>query len=145
MNEIYLHRNFIKRQPKLKVVPLPQPHTDSLFGQIAKRIIKKQQQSKIYPLENMRCAQCHSAVLSERNIFTGKWYYPDFNEKANLCKACEYLNAIKADLRLHQVITVDFSAWRYEKEEHLIIPFFHTLIASLDKITKESKNYNTNT
>ena len=97
MNEIYLHRNFIKRQPQIKVVPLPQPHNDSLFGQTANRIIKKQQQSKICPPENLGCAQCHRAVLSERNIFTGKWYYPDFNEKTNLCKACEYLNAIKTD------------------------------------------------
>ena len=97
MNEIYLHRNFIKRQPELKVVPLPQPHNDSLFEQTARRIIKKQQQSKIYPPENMSCAQCHRVVLSERNIFTGKWYYPDFNEKTKLCRVCERLNAIRAD------------------------------------------------
>jgi DNA replication protein DnaC len=99
MNEIYLHRKFIEKKPKAGVISFPQLHTgnDSKFGQIVKRIINKQQQSKTYSLEDIRCIQCQKTVLSERNISTGKWYYPDFNEKIKLCKVCEHLNAIKTD------------------------------------------------
>ena len=36
------------------------------------------------------------------------------------------------------VLTVWFNPWQFVADEHLIIPFFHTLIASLEKIVKES-------
>lgn len=32
------------------------------------------------------------------------------------------------------VLTVWFNPWQFVSEEHLIIPFFHTLIASVEKI-----------
>ncbi len=37
------------------------------------------------------------------------------------------------------ILTVWFNPWRFVSEEHLIIPFFHTLIASLEETAKESK------
>lgn len=40
---------------------------------------------------------------------------------------------------LQPVLTVWFNPWQFVSEEHLIIPFFHTLIASLEKSVKESK------
>jgi len=36
------------------------------------------------------------------------------------------------------VLTVWFNPWQFVADEHLIIPFFHTLIASLEKISTES-------
>jgi len=36
------------------------------------------------------------------------------------------------------ILTVWFNPWQFVSEEHLIIPFFHTLIASLEKAVKES-------
>ena len=37
------------------------------------------------------------------------------------------------------ILTVWFNPWQFVSEEHLIIPFFHTLISSLKKIVEESK------
>lgn len=37
------------------------------------------------------------------------------------------------------VLTIWFNPWQFVGDEHLIIPFFHTLIASLEKIATESK------
>ena len=36
------------------------------------------------------------------------------------------------------ILTVWFNPWQFVADEHLIIPFFHTLIASLEKIRAES-------
>jgi hypothetical protein len=41
------------------------------------------------------------------------------------------LQAIKTNLHADQVITVDFCAWRYEKEEHLIVPLLDNLREAL--------------
>jgi len=37
------------------------------------------------------------------------------------------------------IITIWFNPWQFVAEEHLIIPFFHTLISNLENIKKESK------
>lgn len=100
MNEIYLHRKFIKKTHDSHITPFLQvcpnkPNNGSMFSAIADRIIKKQQKFQSPPLENTQCIQCNRIISSERNVSTGKWYYPDFNEKTKLCRACEHLNLIK--------------------------------------------------
>ena len=40
---------------------------------------------------------------------------------------------------LRPIVTVWFNPWQFISEEHLIVPFFHTLIAALSKKTEESK------
>lgn len=42
------------------------------------------------------------------------------------------------------VLTVWFNPWQFVADEHLIIPFFHTLIASLEKINTKSTTEKTN-
>jgi hypothetical protein len=37
------------------------------------------------------------------------------------------MEAIKNELKALKIVTVDFSAWRYEKEEHLIVPLLDTI------------------
>ena len=37
------------------------------------------------------------------------------------------------------VLTVWFNPWQFTGEEHLIVPFFHTLVASLEKYREKIK------
>lgn len=43
------------------------------------------------------------------------------------------MNCIESKLESDDIITVQFNAWRYEKEENLLIPLLHTLKDSLSK------------
>ena len=38
-----------------------------------------------------------------------------------------------------EVVTVWFNPWQFVAEEHLIIPFFHNLIAALERSAKKSE------
>jgi formylglycine-generating enzyme required for sulfatase activity len=41
--------------------------------------------------------------------------------------------------RPDKILTVWFNPWQFSSDEHLIIPFFHTFIASLEKLEKKLK------
>ena len=96
MNELHLHKEFLKQslQNKNKKLSQNNPTKNSIFTQIAKRIIAKQKGSKSTLIENVNCKQCNRTIASERNIETGKWYYPDFDINTYLCKQCTELNLI---------------------------------------------------
>lgn len=48
-------------------------------------------------------------------------------------------NKLKVDGKNPRIIPVWFNPWRYEKEEHLIIPFFKIVEQELDNYLKENK------
>lgn len=55
------------------------------------------------------------------------------------------MGAIKAHLRLrdpdgHRIIPVDFNAWRYEREEHLIVPMLDTLREAILAWSREEEH-----
>jgi len=54
------------------------------------------------------------------------------------------MSAIKKELRQRQIVTVDFSAWRYEKEEHLIIPLLDTIREALVEWSERLKAFRNN-
>jgi predicted KAP-like P-loop ATPase len=56
------------------------------------------------------------------------------------------MQAIESQLNSDEIVTVRFSAWRYEKEEHLIVPLLDTLREALvEWAEKHPKNKQTTT
>jgi predicted KAP-like P-loop ATPase len=51
------------------------------------------------------------------------------------------MNAIRGKLNKTKTIAVDFSAWRYEKEQHLIVPLLDTIREDLLRWSEENKTF----
>ncbi|MEA1933966.1 MAG: SUMF1/EgtB/PvdO family nonheme iron enzyme [Thermodesulfobacteriota bacterium] len=77
--------------------------------------------------------------VDSRGSFTIGIYGQWGSGKTSMLKQIKKALGVPESEDAQPVLTVWFNPWQFVADEHLIIPFFHTLIASLEKIVKEQK------